>query len=46
LKSMMLAAGAPAMTMLVGCTTRDDGAIPKLHCRTAPATTRVPTPAR
>jgi hypothetical protein len=37
---MMFAAGGPsAMTLLVGSTTSDDGANPKLHCSIAPMET-------
>lgn len=39
IKSMMLAAGAVAMTLFVGKTFRAEGAIPKVHASTAPETT-------
>ena len=42
LLSMMLAAGAPAMTRLTGRTTSELGLLPKLHCRFAPAHTSCP----
>jgi hypothetical protein len=39
MKSMILAAGAPTMTLLVGSTTRAEGATPKEHVIMAPAVT-------
>ena len=44
LKSMMLAAGADASTLLAGATTRELGATPKLQVIIAPATTSCPMP--
>jgi hypothetical protein len=42
LLSMMLAAGAPAITRFAGNTDKTLGATPKLHCRVAPAATCIP----
>jgi len=39
LLSMMLAAGAPVITLLAGKTDKALGETPKLHCRLAPAAT-------
>lgn len=40
--SMMVAAGAPAMTHGVGKTFNDEGATPKLHCSMVPVVTKMP----
>ena len=37
--SMMLASGVPVTVRLVGSTTKEPGATPKLHCRVAPMQT-------
>jgi hypothetical protein len=38
-KSMMLAAGVPAIVLLIGRTERTEGAIPNVHVSIAPAVT-------